>query len=223
VVDVEDVVGAPVHVLAARARRPVCSVCGLVKRYLINAVAVELGADYVAMGHNADDIIAYSVKEFMSQNLEALAKLGPATETVEGLAVGRLRPLYEVFEREALLYTLVTGTPFLHEECPYRPTAPIEQRVKEFMNRVEEEHPGTKMMFIRRLQSRMNLYQELAQRKGGEMGRCRYCGMPSAGEVCGFCKLTARVLGSPAGPRVRAALHRMVEALAQTGAAEEGR
>ena len=219
VVNVEKVVGAPVHVLARRVRRPVCSVCGIVKRYVINAAAVEAGADYVAMGHNADDIIAYSVKEFLSHNIEALAKLGPATETVEGLAVGRLRPLYEVFEREALLYALVTGTPFLHEECPYRPVAPIEQRVKEFMNRVEEEHPGTKMMFVRRLEARLSLYRSLAEKGGGELRRCRICGMPSAGEVCSFCRITGRATGSPAGPRVREALREMI---ARLGGEKEG-
>ena len=211
VVSVEELVGMPVHELARRLRRPTCSVCGVVKRYIINAAAVEYKADYIAMGHNADDIIAYSVKEFLSQNLEALAKLGPATETVEGVAVGRLRPLYEVYEREALLYAMLTGTPFLHDECPYRPRAPIEQRVKEFMNRLEEEHPGVKIGFIRRLEKRLTLYKSLAG--DARPGRCSVCGLAAAGGECSFCRLTRRATGEPKGPRVRQKLRELIEGL----------
>ena len=215
VVNVAEAAGLPVHELARRLRRPTCSVCGVVKRYLINAVAVEAGADYVAMGHNADDIIAYSVKEFLNQNLEALAKLGPSTETVEGLAVGRLRPLYEVFEREALLYALLTGVPFLHDECPFRPEAPIEQRVKEFANRLEEEHPGTKMNFIRRLESRMKVYKALAGE--AKPNRCKVCGMPAAGEVCSFCRITMKAVGEPRGPHARRLVREKLESLGLVG------
>ncbi|NOZ89386.1 MAG: TIGR00269 family protein [Crenarchaeota archaeon] len=201
VVRVAEAAGLPVHELARRVRRPTCSVCGVVKRYLINAAAVEMGADYVLMGHNADDIIAYTVKEFLNQNLEAIAKLGPATESIPGLAAGRLRPLYEVYEREALLYAVVSGVPFLHDECPYRPRAPIEQRVKEFMNRLEEEHPGVKIGFIRRLEKRMDLYRSLV---GDEKpGRCRVCGLPAAGEECSFCRITRRATGEPRGTLAR--------------------
>ncbi|MCE4620672.1 MAG: tRNA 2-thiocytidine biosynthesis TtcA family protein [Desulfurococcales archaeon] len=47
---------------AMRLRRPACSVCGIFKRYLYNAVGVELGAK-IATGHNADDLAAYSPEE----------------------------------------------------------------------------------------------------------------------------------------------------------------
>jgi len=211
VVDAEEVIGAPVYELARRSRRPVCSVCGIVKRYILNAVAVEAGADYVALGHNGDDVLAYALKSFLNQDLGYVAKLGPATSTLPGLAVGRLRPLYEVFEKETLIYVLVSKLPFLHEECPYRPRAPIEQGLKEALNRLEEEHPGLKISALRRLASRIKLYESLAG--GSEVGRCRHCGLISAGDECGFCRLTRRVLGEPAGPRVREWARRRLEEL----------
>jgi uncharacterized protein (TIGR00269 family) len=211
VVEFEKVVGTSVYELARRSRRPVCSVCGIVKRYILNAVAVEAGADYVALGHNGDDILAYAVKSFLNQDVGYIAKLGPATETVPGLAVGRLRPLYEVFEKETLVYVLVEGLPFLHEECPYRPRAPIEQTIKEMMNRLEEHHPGIKISSIRRLARSIKLYEKITGH--GEVGRCKHCGLISAGDECSFCKLTRRVLGVPAGPRVRAWIRGRLEEL----------
>ncbi|MEB3860085.1 MAG: MoaD/ThiS family protein, partial [Desulfurococcales archaeon] len=68
VVSVAEITGMTIPELASKARRPVCSVCGLVKRYLINAAAVEAGASAVALGHNADDIIAYNMKSFIAQD-----------------------------------------------------------------------------------------------------------------------------------------------------------
>ena len=201
VVNVEEVLGLNVYELARKVRRPVCSVCGIIKRYIINAAAIELKADYIAMGHNADDIIAYTLKEFLAQNLPAISKLGPSTQSLKGLAVGRLRPLYEVTEKEALLYTLLTQTPFLHDECPYRPENPIEHRVKEFMNKIEEEHPGLKMMFIRNLEKNIEFYKEKS--RNNHIGRCKHCGLISAGDECSFCRLTKRALGEPLGPRIK--------------------
>jgi len=39
-------------------RRGMCSLCGLVKRYIMNTAAIELGAT-LATAHNADDIAIY--------------------------------------------------------------------------------------------------------------------------------------------------------------------
>jgi len=220
VVPFEEVAGVSVYELARRTRRPVCSVCGIVKRYILNAVAVEAGADHVALGHNGDDILAYALKSFLNQDIAYIAKLGPATQTVPGLAVGRLRPLYEVFERETLIYVLVSELPFLHEECPYRPVAPIEQRLKEALNRLEEEHPGLKMSALRRLARSIRLYEKLAG--GSEAGRCRHCGLISAGDECSFCRLTRRVLGEPAGPRIRSWVRGRLEELGVRGGAAGG-
>ncbi len=208
IVELKKLIGLSVYELARRAKRPVCSVCGLVKRYILNAVAVELSADYVALGHNTDDIVAYSIKSFINQDLEQLAKFGPATETVRDLAIGRLRPLYEVYEKESLLYALVNELPVVLNECPFRPERPIEDRIKEFMNRLEEEHPGIKLSFIRRLEKRIETYRALVREK--EYRKCKYCGLVSAGEVCSFCKLTKKVSGEPLGPHVRLEIRNLV-------------
>ncbi len=209
VIELKKLIGLSVYELAQRARRPVCSVCGLVKRYILNAVAVELGADYVALGHNADDVVAYSLKSFINQDLGQLAKFGPATETVRDLAVGRLRPLYEVYEKESLLYALVNKLPIVLDKCPFRPEQPIEDRIKEFINRLEEEHPGIKLSFLRRLEKRIETYRALAEKI--EYKTCRYCGLVSAGDVCSFCRLTKRVSGEPLGPRVRLEIRNLVK------------
>ncbi len=187
---------------AKKAKRPTCSVCGLVKRYVMNVVARELGASYIATGHNADDAIAYIFKSFMAQDMLQMAKWLPVTRPTS-TAAGRLRPLYEVYEKETLLYAIVTGTPFLHEECPHRPRASIEDRIKELMNKLEEEHPGLKISFLRRYVRNIDEPRE-------EPKKCKICGMPSAGETCGYCKLTMKVYGEPLGPKTVETIKKLI-------------
>lgn len=209
VVSVKEITGYTIPELARKARRPVCSVCGLVKRYIINLVAVELGADAVALGHNADDLAVYSMKSFITQDLSNISKLGPKTESIKGLAVGRIRPLYEVYEKESYLYALLTETPFLHEECPNVDFSSMENRLKVHINSLEEEKPGVKITMLRNMAKRIRDYPKPQL----PISRCRHCGLLSSGDECSFCRLTKRITGQPLGPRAREVVRSLVASL----------
>jgi len=201
VFDVKEVLGMSIPEMAFMSRRPPCSVCGLVKRYVINAAAVELGVDAVALGHNMDDMIAYIMKAFITQDISNIHKLGPRTESLKG-AVGRIRPLYDTSEREALAYALMKGLSFNHAECPNAAPESIEREVKAFMSSLERNHPSIKVQLVRRF------YKNLVSggyRGGGEtsVSRCPVCGLISDGGVCSFCRLTKKLIGRYGGPIVR--------------------
>jgi tRNA(Ile)-lysidine synthase TilS/MesJ len=199
VIDLREAIGMGVPELALRSRRPPCSVCGLVKRYVLNAAAVEAGADFLATGHNGDDIAAYALKAFLSQDLEAISKLGPATESIEGIAVGRIRPLYFVSEKESFIYAYTRSVPFTLAECPNVSRRQAEVQLKIWLANLYEEMPGARDQLLGNLSRRYRDYPKPA----GEPARCPTCGLISSGGECSFCRLTRRILGEPAGPRVR--------------------
>ena len=199
VVDVKEVIGHTIPELAVRLRRPTCSVCGTVKRYMLNAVAVEYRADALALGHNLDDLAVYVLKEFLNQNLGQVPKLGPRTESISDLAVGRVRPLYEVLEKESLIYALVNKVPFLPDECPHVRSDSLEFILKKELNELESRFPSIKISFIRRLAKNLNTYPRLQQK----LTRCSACGLIASDELCSFCKMTKRVTGVPQGSAVR--------------------
>ena len=199
VLDLRELLGMGVTELAMKARRPPCSVCGMVKRYLINAAAVEACADAVALGHNADDMAVYALKSFLTQDLEAIPKLGPKTETIPGLAVGRIRPLYTVSEKEAFLYSYLKTLSMNHEECPNVTHRQMEVVLKEQVTALESRKPGTRSQLLAKLARRLRDYP----REEGEPGRCRWCGLISWGDECSFCRLTRRLHGQPLGPQAR--------------------
>ncbi|BAN90774.1 ATP-binding protein [Aeropyrum camini] len=209
VFDLKEVLGAGIPELARASKRPPCSVCGMVKRYVINAAAVELAADAVALGHNADDIAVYNLKSFLNQDLEAISKLGVRTESIPGVAVGRIRPLYYVYEKESFLYSLLAGLPFLHEECPFVDRRQMEVELKETVNQLEDKRPGLKLQMVSKLAKRVEDYPK----PGGSIGRCPSCGLLSSGGECSFCRVTRRALGRPMGPVVREWFRRRAEEL----------
>ena len=202
IVDLRELIGAGLPDIVARTRRPACSVCGLIKRYIINVVGVELGADVVALGHHLDDLLPYIFKNFILQNLGEISKLGPRTESDEGL-VGRIRPLYEVLESEIMLYTTLESIPVVNETCPLSiKRRSLESEVRDFLERLESRSPGFKIGFARSIARNIDFYRRgLANSK--PLRRCAYCGMPTSEDVCAFCKLTERTLGKPMGPIVR--------------------
>jgi len=197
--------GEGVPGLARRLRRPPCSVCGAVKRYLYNAAAIEAGAAALATGHNADDIVAFALKNFLVQDLEAIRKLAPRTPGVPGLAAPRIRPLYTVYEKESFLYVLARKLPFYHEECPHADLGSLEFRLKRMVNRLEEERPSLKLGFLSRLARRAGDYPEPKT----PVRACSACGLLSSGEKCSFCRITERVAGAPLGRRARERLREL--------------
>lgn len=199
IVDVKEALGYGVPELARRTRRPVCSVCGVVKRYIINATAIELNAHVIALGHNLDDLVAYTLKEFINQNLGQISKLGPKTDTIPGIAVGRIRPLYEVYEKESLLYILATKTPFLPDECPHVRRDSLEFVLKEQLNQLETRFPGIKMGLARRLAKNIDKYPQPQQK----LAECKVCGLIASGELCSLCKITKQAIGVPGGSKLR--------------------
>ncbi len=212
VFSVPEELGYGIPEMAFRLRRPPCSVCGAVKRYLYNAAAIEAGADSMATGHNADDIVAFALKNFMVQDLESIGKLAPVTPGIPGLAARRIRPLYTVYEKESFLYAIARGLPFLHDECPHARFDTLEFRSKQFANKMEEERPGFKLNFTSKLARRARDYPQ----PNAEIIPCRHCGLLSSTGECSFCRITGRLLGEPAGRRVRERLRSLLaEAVAE--------
>lgn len=173
-------------------RRPVCSVCGMVKRYMINKVALELGADAVATGHNLNDLLLFSLMDIMSASFSELSKLRPKTPT-SGKLISRVRPLIFLTDKHTLLYALLNNVPFNPADCPYAPQRGIRVDLLRALDKVEEGNPGFKLaLALGMLKLAGKLHVPEAQEGIGE---CKLCGMPTGSPgLCSFCKLRSQVL-----------------------------
>lgn len=189
------IIGAPLHVVnvrellgkgigEVRTRRPTCSYCGLTKRYLFNKFAYDNGFDVIATGHNLDDEASFIFSNLMNWNTEYLAKQGPLLPG-EGKFVRKVKPLYELTEREVVAYALAVGLEYIIDECPHaRGATTIEY--KQILNEMEEKRPGTKINFVKGYLRKRHLFE--AELREIELKECKLCGMPAQGEKCSFCK-----------------------------------
>ena len=157
-----------------------CSVCGNVKRYIMNRFARENGFDSVATGHCAEDILSNFLKNLHSGNTQWSEKQRPRLEGYDRM-VARIRPLYEMSERENMLYVLLKHLPFVEDECPHSPSTVW----KEIVYDIERRIPGFRLSVLR------NLARERKE-DSAEYKYCRICGEITASDICQFCRNVAR-------------------------------
>nr|MDO8075734.1 TIGR00269 family protein [Candidatus Freyarchaeota archaeon] len=178
-----------------RIRRPVCSSCGVVKRYVTNRAAVELGADSLATGHNLDDESTVLLSNYLNADIDLLARSGPVLPSRGERMVSRIKPLYETSEWETSMYVYYRGIQPVEQKCPYALDTPI-SRMKEIVNLLEERRTGSKIALVRGFAKKIKPILAEHHSALGEIGQCEECGYPTSTSVCSFCRLRKRVLNS---------------------------
>ena len=176
-------------VTAFTNRRP-CAACGVIKRHLFDAVAIEHGFEVLATGHNLDDEAARLMGNVLHWQREYLAKQQPVLLPTHPKFATKIRPLYLVSEYETAVYAFVQGIDYVVDECPNSIGA-TQLTYKALLNRLEDEMPGTKQTFVREFQrGAQAAFAAVIQSPPTE---CATCGMPSFGTTCSYCSLLAEV------------------------------
>ena len=171
-----------------------CVVCGTVTRYVLNRVAYEAGYDYVATGHNLDDMAYFAINNLMTHNLEYLRSIDSVTPPVPELKmVGRVRPLFWLSDQDSETYVRIIGAPRCSTKCPHE-GLDKQAYVKPLLNELRAMWPTSLVNIV-------DSVRELARRSGlaGPIREgfraCSKCGYPSRTEVCSFCRLIEKLGG----------------------------
>lgn len=163
-----------------------CSVCGMTKRYVMNALAVEQGLEALATGHNLDDLSAALFANLMRWDLRYLAKGLPSLPP-EGGFCRKIKPLALLSEKEIASYAAAREIRVVTATCPHSREAKF-KRYKELLTAVEQKSPGTKRAFYEGYVQTASVFQAAPQ-AAPALKPCAVCGMPTSVEVCTFCKL----------------------------------
>jgi uncharacterized protein (TIGR00269 family) len=165
-----------------------CTYCGVFRRKCMNDLAREIGAKYLATGHNLDDMTQSIMMNFARGDIERLARLGPHKKIQPGL-VPRIAPLRLIPEKESLLYAMVAKIPFHDGVCPYW-TEALRNQYRDVVDSLESRSPGSKFSI---LSSYDQLYPMLMDHyEPAELKRCP-CGEPTLGKECKSCELSRRM------------------------------
>ncbi|NCC24713.1 MAG: adenine nucleotide alpha hydrolase family protein [Deltaproteobacteria bacterium] len=173
----------------ARIKRPICSVCGRLKRHVFNRYALENGFDVLATGHNLDDETARLLSNTLRWDTDYLAGQSPSLPGDPGFA-RKIKPLCQLTEYETAALCFLAGLNYGHQPCPYSPGATF-TRYKILLNNLEDDQPGRKRSFYSQyLRQARPVFERLREdRSTPAIAPCQGCGSPTTAGLCSVCRI----------------------------------
>jgi uncharacterized protein (TIGR00269 family) len=161
-----------------------CTVCGILRRYLLNKKARELGADVLVLGHNLDDEAQSVIMNLMKNRPELNARLGPRVDSAKNSKlVPRVKPLYFITEQDIVRYSKLQGFNVKYTRCPCASDG-FRFAVRDFLNACAIDGKGK---IISTFLKKRNLLQK--NLLGKNPAYCENCGEPANNSSCSACRL----------------------------------
>ena len=160
-----------------------CTYCGVFRRKLMNGIARDLGAKYLATGLNLDDTAQSIMMNFVRGDVERLARLGPHKKVQPGL-IPRIQPLRMIPEKESLLYAITAGIPYHDGTCPYSNEA-LRNQFRATVDELENRSPGTRFSIISSYDTILPML--MSNIPSANLKKCE-CGEPTLGKQCKACE-----------------------------------
>jgi tRNA-5-methyluridine54 2-sulfurtransferase len=186
---------------ARRIKGRPCSVCGVVKRHVMNQVTRQHQYNILATGHNLDDEAAVLLSNTLSWSVDYLARQYPVLEEEEGFA-RKVKPFCRFYERETAAYAILRNIGYIHEECSFS-VGSTSLYYKSLLNQLENSHPGSKIRFYSNFNEARKkgiIFSQSGHVKP-ELFPCPTCGQPTASNgKCYYCRLTT--IDEPEPPEI---------------------
>ncbi len=171
-----------------------CTICGVLRRHLLNKCARKLGFNKLATGHNLDDEVQSILMNQFKNNIEISARLGPITGIRRNKNfIPRIKPLYLLTEKETAIYAYLKGFTTSFSECP-NSVRSYRGYVRDMINEFEAKFPGTKHGVIQSFLKILPLLKGHYKNVASEIKLCSRCGEPCMSDVCQACRLIERII-----------------------------
>lgn len=164
-----------------------CTICGVLRRHLLNKYSKKFAYDKIVTGHNKDDEAQAIIMNFFKNDLELLARLGP----ISGLSkskqfVTRVKPLYFIGEKDIIKYSKIKKFPVYYGECPCR-SGSYRNYTSNLLDSIKKPE-DVKNNIIENFLKIMPLLKK--HYKGSKkIISCKSCGEPAKDEFCMACKI----------------------------------
>jgi uncharacterized protein (TIGR00269 family) len=159
-----------------------CAYCGVLRRKAINKAAKILKADKVATAHNLDDEAQTFLLNIFHGDIYRLTRLGPKLIDLENRFTPKVKPLYEIPEKEITIYAYISNIRFQASPCPYAYSA-LRNDIRELLNKIEEKHPSVKYTVV----NSMKKVKEALEKQKIKLNKCEICGEPTPSNICEAC------------------------------------
>jgi uncharacterized protein (TIGR00269 family) len=180
----EDEFGTTLDKLIEKNEAAACTLCGVLRKNLLNKAARELGADKLAIGHNLDDEAQTILMNYLRGDVDRMKRMSGAMQP--GMVL-RIKPLRSIPEKEVALFGFLNNLPVSTDECPYAGGA-LRNEIREMLNNYEVKHPGTKYSLLGGFET----ISHVLRSPESQIVQCKKCGEPSSDALCKTCRLLGR-------------------------------
>jgi len=164
-----------------------CIPCGVFRRYLLNKTAFEEGAVKIATGHNLDDEIQSFLMTFSRADFKRFSKFGPKLDIIHPKLIPRIKPLWNILEKEVGTWAVLNEIEIHFAECPYSYKS-ARSKMKNYLNKMESKKKGTKLNILESFKKSFKL-----EKKTIYIHECQKCGEPSSSDVCKACEMLEEI------------------------------
>ncbi|MBU3942209.1 MAG: TIGR00269 family protein [Nanoarchaeota archaeon] len=165
-----------------------CMICGVIKRWLLNKKARELGATKLATGHNLDDEAETILMNLFKGNPKLSLGLGPKIGIISDKKfVTRIKPLYFCTNEELKSYSRLMNFPVLYDPCPCSIGA-FRGEIRKGLARLEKQNLEIKTNIVKNFLKLISILKE-NYKLNEKLKYCNNCGEPTRNDVCKTCEL----------------------------------
>ncbi|MDD5474523.1 MAG: TIGR00269 family protein [Candidatus Methanoperedens sp.] len=179
----DEMFGTTLDELTRKKEHAACTLCGVLRKNLLNKAARELGATKLATGHNLDDEAQTILMNYLRGDVDRMTRM---MGIIPGMVL-RIKPLRSIPEKEVALYAFLNNLPVSADECPYAGEA-LRNEIREMVNNYEVNHPGTKYSLL----GGFGAISQALRPPDTQILQCKKCGEPSSEAVCKTCRLLGR-------------------------------
>ncbi|MFA5176013.1 MAG: ATP-binding protein [Candidatus Nanoarchaeia archaeon] len=164
-----------------------CTICGILRRYLMNKLARKLKFTKLATGHNIDDEAQTILMNQFKGNIKLSAKQGPISGILKDKKfIPRVKPLYFSKEDDIRKYSKLMNFPVNYEPCPCS-TKAYRRSIRTLIPKYEIEVNNIVESFFKILPSLQKQY------KNEKINYCSNCSEPTPGKECKTCQLIKKL------------------------------
>ncbi len=169
-----------------------CSICGVLRRRLLNIKSRELGATKLAIGHNLDDAVQTVLMNILKNEPMRLLRFNEHLVPCEGF-IPRIKPLIRTPEEEVIAYAQLKGIRVEPKSCcPYSRFA-MRNHARKVVRESEALYPGTRFNMFNSFLSIQELMKRGLEKEPIKIPICKNCGEPCSENTCMYCRIMSEL------------------------------
>lgn len=166
-----------------------CAICGVLRRHGILRLALNIGADFIAMGNTLEDEAETSLLNIIRgnpwKNYRDMIEYKPADRKSLPL---RIKPLSKVFERTLSKYTNITKLQVLNVQCVFADRS-LRSEITSFLSTIKEKDPRILYNIISSIRK-----ETIGKTQIEVVHKCRRCSSYSPDLECSACRMIQKIM-----------------------------